>query len=88
MRFEEVAVNFISLFVFVFNALILARVLMSWFNPNPQGGIAGWLFDVTEPILAPIRKVLPSSYGIDFSPLVAFLLLQLLGQLATRAISG
>ena len=79
-----VALSFIHLFVSVFNAILLARVIWSWFEPMPSGGIDGLLFDLTEPILAPIRKILPgSSMALDFSPLVAFLLLQLLGQLAS-----
>ena len=77
-------VNFINLFVFVFNILLLARVVWSWFNPQPQGGIGAFLFDITEPILAPIRRVLPKSEMLDFSPLVAYLLLQLLSLLAGR----
>lgn len=84
----NVVVEFVSLFVFVFNILLLARVVFSWFNPQPNGGIGGFLFDVTEPVLAPIRAVLPKSQMLDFSPLVAFLLLQLLGMLASRLASG
>jgi YggT family protein len=83
-----VLVNFINLFAFVFNILLLARVLMSWVNPHPSGGIGGLLVDLTEPVLAPIRRVLPRSQMLDFSPLVAFLLLQLLALLANRALSG
>ena len=80
----EILINFINLFVFVFNFLLLARVLMSWINPTPSGGIGGLLFDLTEPVLAPIRKILPRSQMIDVSPLVAFLLLQLLAEVANR----
>jgi YggT family protein len=83
-----VLLNFINLFVFVFNLLLLARVLMSWINANPEGGIGGFLVDVTDPILVPIRKVLPRSQMFDFSPLVAFILLQLLAELANRSLAG
>ena len=79
-----VLINFINLFVLVYNFLLLGRVLMSWVNPMPSGGIGRLLFDLTEPILAPIRKILPRTQMIDFSPLVAFLLLQLLADLAHR----
>ncbi|HUC86805.1 MAG TPA: YggT family protein [Candidatus Saccharimonadales bacterium] len=71
-----VLINFINLFVFVFDIVLLARVVMSWFNPQLSGRIGRLLFDLTEPILAPIRAVLPRSQMLDFSPLVAFLLLQ------------
>jgi YggT family protein len=79
--FEAVFINFINLFVFVFDIVLLARVVMSWFNPQLAGRFARILFDLTEPILAPIRRVLPQSQLLDFSPLVAFLLLQLLSGL-------
>ena len=82
------ALNFINLFVTVFNFLILARVLMSWVNPAPSGGIGGFLFDVTEPVLGPIRRVLPKAGMIDWSPLVAFLLLQVIAQVANRYLAG
>mgnify|MGYP001611974763 FL=1 len=55
--------------------LILIRALLSWVNPDPFNPIVQFLGKVTEPILAPIRKVLPSAFrfGIDISPIIAFL---------------
>ena len=76
-----VLVNFINLFVFVFDIVLLARVVLSWFNPQLSGWIGRLLFDLTEPVLLPIRAVLPRSQALDFSPLVAFLLLQLVSAL-------
>jgi YggT family protein len=84
---QAILINFINLFVTVFNLLLLARVLMSWVNANPSGGVGGLLIDLTEPVLAPIRRVLPRSQMLDFSPLVAFLLLQLLAEFANRALA-
>lgn len=52
--------------------LILVRALISWVSPDPYNPIVRFLYQVTEPILEPIRRFLPMS-GIDFSPLVAFL---------------
>lgn len=83
----SVAVNFINLFVLVFNVILLARVVVSWFNPQFDGRVGRILFDLTEPLLAPIRQILPRTAMLDFSPLVAFLLLELLSQLANR-VSG
>ena len=79
-----IAVNFINLFVLAFNIILLARVIMSWFNPTFDGRIGRLLFDLTEPLLAPIRRLLPRTAMLDFSPLVAFLLLELLSQFANR----
>lgn len=54
--------------------LILVRALISWVNPDPFNPIVQLLHQATEPILEPIRRFLPPS-GIDFSPLVAFLVI-------------
>jgi YggT family protein len=51
--------------------LILVRALISWVNPDPFNPIVQFLYRTTEPILTPIRRILPPM-GIDISPLVAF----------------
>ncbi|MCH2664708.1 YggT family protein [bacterium] len=55
--------------------VMLARVLMSWFNPNPYNPIVDAIYRLTEPVLSPIRRVLPSMGGFDLSPLVVFFVL-------------
>lgn len=83
-----VLVNFINLFVFVYNILLLGRVILSWINPHPTKGFGLLLVELTEPVLLPIRRVLPRSQVFDFSPLVAFVILQLLAELANRVLTG
>ena len=60
--------------------LILIRALISWVNPDPFNPIVQFLYKATEPILNPIRRLLPFTYtsGIDFSPVVAFLAIMFL----------
>ncbi len=54
--------------------IIIIRALISWVNPDPWNPIVQFLQRVTEPVLAPIRRRLPTwRAGIDFSPLVAIL---------------
>ena len=55
--------------------LILIRALLSWVNPDPYNPIVQFLYKITEPILYPIRKLLPLDFrfGIDISPIIAFL---------------
>ena len=64
------------------NFLIFARVMMSWIVRDHSNPIVQFIYQVTEPILAPIRSFLVR-LGIggmlDFSPIVAMLLIQLLG---------
>lgn len=67
----------------IYQLLLLARVLMTWLpNLDPNNPIARFLYQVTEPVLAPIRSVLPPLGGIDLSPLVVFLGISVLMQLA------
>ncbi len=70
--------TFLRFFFVALEVLILGRVLMSWLNPRFEGPVARFLFETTEPILAPIRRILPSTGMVDFSPIVAFLLIGLL----------
>lgn len=81
-----VLLNFINLFVIVFQVLLLIRVVMSWITPTLSGWFGRLLLDLTEPVLAPIRRLLPKSQFFDFSPLVAFILLQLLSIGANNAL--
>ncbi len=71
-------VVFLRFLVIAFYVVLLGRVLMSWVNPRFEGRLGRFLFETTEPILAPIRRVLPTTGMIDWSPLVAFLVLTVL----------
>ncbi len=79
-------VTFINLLFQVLLFAILGRVLISWIDPMGNMRVTQVLREITEPILAPIRSVLPSIGMIDLSPIVAMLLLQLLQRLILGAI--
>ena len=79
-------VNFVNILFNVLLFAILGRVLMSWIDPQGNMSITRMLQEVTEPILAPIRSILPSFGMFDLSPLVAMLLLQFLQGLIRGAI--
>ncbi|HBF42145.1 MAG TPA: hypothetical protein DDW42_00670 [Desulfobacteraceae bacterium] len=72
--------------------IIIARAVISWVNPDPYNAIVRFLTSVTEPVLYPIRRRLPSLGGMDFSPILVILviifvqsfLVQSLIQLAAR----
>ena len=68
--------------------LILIRALISWVNPDPYNPIVQFLYKVTEPILYPIRKMLPLNFGIgiDISPIIAFLILIFLKSFLVRTL--
>jgi YggT family protein len=55
--------------------LIIARFIAQLFDATGRNPITRTLIDVTEPILAPVRRLMPPTGGIDFSPTVVLLLL-------------
>ncbi|MGB5932043.1 MAG: YggT family protein [Anaerolineae bacterium] len=69
-------VKLIDTLVNLFSLAILIRVILSWVRFDPYHPISVFIHQVTEPVLAPIRRYLPSTGMIDFSPLVALVLVQ------------
>jgi YggT family protein len=67
--------NFIRFLILALELLILARVLLSWVDPTGRGRIAAFIIQTTEPILAPVRRVLPRTGMLDLSPLIVILVL-------------
>ena len=70
--------NFLRFLVLALQLLILARVLLSWIDPGGRGQLASFLVQTTEPILAPVRRVLPRTGMFDLSPLIVILVLGVL----------
>lgn len=67
--------------VLILTMLLLARAILSFVIQDPYNPIMRFLYDVTEPILAPIRRRMPPMGAFDFSMLVAFIGLQIIGRL-------
>lgn len=68
----------VNLLYWAFWLLILVRVILSFTNMNPYHPLVRTVYQLTEPVLAPIRRFMPPTVGLDFSPLIALLLLELL----------
>lgn len=71
---------FVQFFLTALWLLILARVLLSWVNPRFEGTFGRFVYETTEPLLAPIRRVLPQTGMIDFSPLILLIVLGFLAR--------
>ena len=74
----------LNLFALIIQLLLLAifvRAILSWFPIGRDNPVVTIVFQITEPILVPIRRFLPSTGSIDLSPMVAMLLLILLRSL-------
>jgi len=65
----------------VLTLAIFIRVILSWFSPRPTNILSIILYRVTEPLLAPLRRIIPRLGMFDFTPLVAIILLQLIARL-------
>jgi YggT family protein len=80
--------SFLSLILLALNIyqiILLARVLLSWFpDINRSNPIIQFLYDITEPVLQPIRNALPQTGTVDFSPLIVFLGISVISMLLTR----
>ncbi|MHC1590883.1 MAG: YggT family protein [Candidatus Helarchaeales archaeon] len=70
----------------IFKWVLLIRVLISWVSPNPYNPIVQLLYQVTEPVLEPLRRILPSMGMMDLSPIVAFMVIVFLQQFLIRTL--
>ena len=68
--------------------VILGRVLVSWFDPAGTYRISRILYEMSEPLLAPARRVLPTFGGVDWSPLVTMIALNVLEGLILGSLAG
>jgi YggT family protein len=74
VRFVEVLCNILIVAIF-------ARAILSWFVHDPRNPVLAALDQVTEPILSPLRRVMPRMGMLDFTPLVAIIILSVVQSL-------
>lgn len=80
--------NFISVLFYALSIAIVARVLLSWFNVDPFHPVIAFLDQITEPILSPLRRVIPPIGMIDITPIVALVLLQIVERILLSLVAG
>ena len=68
LQFIDIA---LQLYVFV----IFARVIISWLRVNPYNPIVRAIYELTEPVLSPIRNLMPRGMMLDFSPMIVIVLI-------------
>lgn len=69
----------------IYALLLLVRALMSWFDPGFQSQIGQLVFKLTEPVIAPIRQIMPRTGGFDFSVMIAIFLIYILRSIIAQA---
>ena len=86
-------ISVVDVFFTIISWLIIIRVIISWIQPNfndPRWRKAlAFVYNVTEPILAPIRNLIPTgNMGIDISPFIAYIALMIVRRLVMGILSG
>jgi len=67
--------NFLQFLFMALWALVLGRMLMSWVDPGGRNQLSAFLIQATEPILGPVRRILPPTGTIDWSGFVVLIVL-------------
>ena len=80
--------DFLSWILDVYVWVIIAAALITWVSPDPRNPIVMFLRQVTEPVLAPVRRLLPpwKTGGLDFSPLIVIIAIQFVERVIFRAL--
>ena len=83
----SIIVTFVQILGQVLWIALLARVVLSWVNLSPTNPLVVIVYQITEPILAPIRRVLPRMGMLDLSPMIALILIFAIQRLLVRVLS-
>jgi YggT family protein len=81
-------IGLIRLLFELYAVILFVRVLLSWVQVDPNNQLVKIIYQLTEPLLAPIRRLLPQGGGMDFSPLVAFIVILVAEQIVLMFLSA
>ena len=77
--------NILSIIINVYTWIIIAAALISWVKPDPSSPVVQLLYRLTDPVYSFIRRYIKTEFnGIDFTPLIVLLALQLIDQFLIR----
>ena len=79
----DIVAQLAKLFIYA----LIARAILSFFpisHGSPVAAVASFLYRITEPVLAPVRRLLPPMGGLDLSPLVVIIGIQIIVQMLYR----
>jgi YggT family protein len=79
--------SILSLFLQIMMWAIIIRAVLSWFDPRAQNPVSRALIEFTEPIVAPIRSIMPRMGMIDLSPMIAIFVIFVLQQMIASAVN-
>jgi len=77
-------ISLVDLLFDLLSWLIIGRCILSFIQHDPYHPVIQWVYRITDPVLKPFRQLIPATGGIDFSPLVALLVIMLVNSLVVR----
>ncbi|MBO8143651.1 MAG: YggT family protein [Thermodesulfobacterium sp.] len=77
-------IQLVDLFLTIYVWIIIARAIISWVNPYPYHPVVRFLYRVTEPVLAPLRRIIPPIAGIDITPAIVIFIIFVIQNLLHR----
>lgn len=80
--------SFINMLFYALNLAIFIRVIISWFNINPYNPLISFIYQITDPILVPLRRIVPPVGMIDVTPIIALFLLSIVKWLLLSGLSA
>ncbi|MCX5834240.1 MAG: YggT family protein [Deltaproteobacteria bacterium] len=82
----EIIARILDIGLTLYMWIVIIRALLSWVNPDPYNPIVRFLYRATEPVLRPIRRLIPmGNIGIDISPIIVILVIILLQNFVVRS---
>ncbi len=79
--------TFVDIFVYVVYFALIARVIFSWLPiGSATNPIVALVYQITEPVLAPLRRIVPRVFMFDLTPMIAIMLLFLLQRIVNEAL--
>ena len=85
---EVALIDFIQLAFRLYTFLILARVVLSWVSHDTANPVIQWVYRLTEPVMAPFRALIPAMGGIDFTPILVLLVLNIVESLLVQLLQN
>ena len=81
-------ISFVNILFWVLDLAIFARVLFSWIHPNPYNPLVSLVHQITDPILLPLSRVIPAVGMFDITPIVAWILLDVVRRILLTVLTS
>ena len=72
--------------IWALSVLLIISSVMSWFQPDPRNPLVRLIHAIVDPVLLPVRAILPPAGGMDFSPMIVLVILWILRGMLARAV--